>query len=45
MNSSLRQAQWLALGVPVLLLAGAYLSQYGFDDYTRVKHVMSNIEA
>jgi disulfide bond formation protein DsbB len=29
-NSSLRQAQWLALGVPALLLAGAYVSQYGF---------------
>ena len=33
MNSSLRQAQWLALGVPALLLAGAYLSQYGFGLY------------
>jgi disulfide bond formation protein DsbB len=32
-NSSLRQAQWLALGVPALLLAGAYLSQYGFGLY------------
>ena len=33
MTSSLRQAQWLALGVPALLLAGAYLSQYGFGLY------------
>ena len=33
MNRSLRQAQWLALGVPALLLAGAYLSQYGFGLY------------
>ena len=33
MNPSLRQAQWLALGVPALLLAGAYLSQYGFGLY------------
>ena len=33
MNSSLRQAQWLALGVPALLLAGAYVSQYGFGLY------------
>jgi betaine-aldehyde dehydrogenase len=24
---------------------GKDLSMYGFDDYTRVKHVMSNIEA
>jgi disulfide bond formation protein DsbB len=32
-NSSLRQAQWLALGVPALLLAGAYVSQYGFGLY------------
>ena len=27
---SLRRAQWLALGVPLALLAGAYVSQYGF---------------
>ena len=33
MNSPLRQAQWLALGVPALLLAGAYVSQYGFGLY------------
>ena len=33
MNSSLRQAQWLALGAPALLLAGAYVSQYGFGLY------------
>ena len=33
MNSSLRQAQWLAFGVPALLLAGAYISQYGFGLY------------
>lgn len=33
MNFSLRQAQWLALGVPALLLAGAYVSQYGFGLY------------
>ena len=33
MKSPLRQAQWLALGVPALLLAGAYLSQYGFGLY------------
>ena len=33
MNPSLRQAQWLALGVPALLLAGAYVSQYGFGLY------------
>ena len=33
MNSSLRQAQWLAFGVPALLLAGAYVSQYGFGLY------------
>jgi disulfide bond formation protein DsbB len=32
-NPSLRQAQWLALGVPALLLAGAYVSQYGFGLY------------
>jgi disulfide bond formation protein DsbB len=32
-NSSLRQAQWLALGVPALLLAGAYVSQYVFGLY------------
>jgi disulfide bond formation protein DsbB len=29
-NRSLRLARWLALGVPALLLGGAYLSQYGF---------------
>lgn len=29
----LRQAQWLALIVPAALLAGAYVSQYGFDLY------------
>ena len=33
MKSSLRQAQWLALGVPALLLAGAYISQLGFGLY------------
>ena len=33
MNRSLRLAQWLALGVPALLLAGAYVSQYGFGLY------------
>ena len=33
MKSPLRQAQWLALGVPALLLAGAYVSQYGFGLY------------
>ena len=33
MNPPLRQAQWLAFGVPALLLAGAYLSQYGFGLY------------
>ena len=33
MNPSLRQAQWLALGVPALLLAGAYVSQYAFGLY------------
>ena len=33
MKSSLRQAQWLAFGVPALLLAGAYVSQYGFGLY------------
>ena len=33
MTSSLRQAQWLALGVPALLLAGAYVAQYGFGLY------------
>jgi len=32
-NPSLRQARWLALGVPALLLAGAYVSQYGFGLY------------
>lgn len=30
MTPSLKLAQRLALGVPALLLAGAYLSQYGF---------------
>ena len=30
MSPSLKLAQRLALGVPALLLAGAYLSQYGF---------------
>ena len=33
MDRSLRLAQGLALGVPALLLAGAYLSQYGFGLY------------
>ena len=33
MNRPLRQAHRLALGVPALLLAGAYVSQYGFDLY------------
>lgn len=32
-TASLRLAQRLALAVPVLLLAGAYLSQYGFGLY------------
>jgi disulfide bond formation protein DsbB len=32
-NRSLRLAQGLALGTPVLLLGGAYLSQYGFGLY------------
>ncbi len=32
-SSSLKLAQRIALGVPVLLLAGAYLSQYGFGLY------------
>jgi disulfide bond formation protein DsbB len=32
-KSSLRQAQWLAFGVPALLLVGAYVSQYGFGLY------------
>jgi len=32
-NPSLRQAQWIALGVPAVLLAGAYVSQYGFGLY------------
>lgn len=31
MTPSLKLAQRLALGVPALLLAGAYVSQYGFD--------------
>ncbi|QZD94203.1 disulfide bond formation protein B [Qipengyuania gelatinilytica] len=30
-TSSLRLAQRIALAVPALLLAGAYISQYGFD--------------
>ena len=30
MTASLKLAQRLALGVPALLLAGAYLSEYGF---------------
>jgi disulfide bond formation protein DsbB len=29
-NRPLRLAQWLAFGVPALLLGGAYLAQYGF---------------
>jgi disulfide bond formation protein DsbB len=33
MNSSVKLAQRLALGVPALLLAGAYLSEYGFGLY------------
>ena len=33
MNPSLRQARWLAFGVPALLLAGAYVAQYGFGLY------------
>ena len=33
MKHKLRLAQWLALGVPALLLGGAYLSQYGFGLY------------
>jgi disulfide bond formation protein DsbB len=32
-SPSLKLAQRLALGVPALLLAGAYLSQYGFGLY------------
>ncbi|NNC53550.1 MAG: disulfide bond formation protein B [Erythrobacter sp.] len=32
-TSSLRLAQRFALAVPALLLAGAYISQYGFDLY------------
>jgi disulfide bond formation protein DsbB len=32
-NRPLRLAQALALGVPALLLAGAYISQYGFGLY------------
>jgi disulfide bond formation protein DsbB len=32
-SPNLRMAQRLALAVPALLLAGAYLSQYGFDLY------------
>ena len=30
MTPSHKLAQWLAIGVPALLLGGAYLSQYGF---------------
>ncbi|MBO9517937.1 MAG: disulfide bond formation protein B [Porphyrobacter sp.] len=33
MNPSQKLAQRLALGVPALLLAGAYISQYGFGLY------------
>lgn len=33
MSPSLKLAQRLALGVPALLLAGAYVSQYGFGLY------------
>ena len=33
MSPSFKLAQRLALGVPALLLAGAYLSQYGFKLY------------
>ena len=33
MTASLKLAQRLALGVPALLLAGAYLGEYGFDLY------------
>ena len=33
MSPSTRLAQRLALGVPALLLAGAYISQYGFGLY------------
>ena len=33
MNPSLRHAQWLAFGVPALLIAGAYVSEYGFGLY------------
>lgn len=33
MTPSLKLAQRLALGVPALLLAGAYLSEYGFGLY------------
>lgn len=32
-SPNLKKAQRLALAVPALLLAGAYLSQYGFDLY------------
>ena len=32
-TTHLRQAQRIALAVPALLLAGAYISQYGFDLY------------
>ncbi len=33
MNSSVRLARRLSLGVPALLLAGAYVSEYGFGLY------------
>ena len=33
MTAHLQLAQRVALGVPALLLAGAYVSQYGFDLY------------
>lgn len=33
MNPALKLAQSLALGVPAVLLAGAYLSEYGFGLY------------
>ena len=32
-DKRLRQAQWIALLVPAALLAGAYVSQYGFGLY------------
>ncbi|MES2491815.1 MAG: disulfide bond formation protein B [Pseudomonadota bacterium] len=31
--SALQQARWLALGVPAVLLGGAYVSEYGFGLY------------